>query len=80
VTAGTGGDDAEISGVIRTSSGTAGLVKTGTGKLILSGANTYNGGTIVSNGTFAFGSQDAAANASAVTLCTVPPTISADSR
>lgn len=69
VTAGTGGDDAEISGIIRTSSGTAGLIKTGTGKLILSGANTYNGGTVVSNGTFAFGSQGAAVNAGAVTLC-----------
>ena len=68
VTAGAGGDVAEISGVIRTSSGTAGLVKTGTGKLILSNANTYNGGTIVSNGTFAFGSQSAAATAGAVTL------------
>ena len=68
VTAGTGGDDAELSGVIRTSSGTAGLIKTGTGKLILSGANTYSGGTVVSNGTFAFGSQAAAANAGAVTL------------
>jgi autotransporter-associated beta strand protein len=68
VTAGSGGDAAEISGVIRTSSGTAGLIKTGNGKLILSGANTYNGGTVVSNGTFAFGSQDAAANAGAVTL------------
>jgi len=41
---------AKISGVIRTSSGTAGLTKTGPGVLELSNANTYNGTTIVSNG------------------------------
>jgi autotransporter-associated beta strand protein len=50
-TTGTGAGSATISGVIRTSSGTAGLTKTGGGKLILSAANTYNGGTTVSSGT-----------------------------
>ena len=39
----TGAASATLSGVIRSSSGTAGLIKTGTGNLILSAANTYNG-------------------------------------
>jgi len=43
--------DAEISSVI---AGSAGLVKTGAGRLILSGANTYTGGTTISGGILAF--------------------------
>jgi autotransporter-associated beta strand protein len=41
---------AEISGNIRTATGTAGLVKGGAGTLVLSGANTYNGTTTVNAG------------------------------
>ena len=41
---------ATISGVIRTSSGTAGLTKTGVGTLILQGANTFNGPVTVGQG------------------------------
>ena len=37
-------------GDIRTSSGTAGITKTGNGRLVLSGANTYDGNTTVSGG------------------------------
>jgi fibronectin-binding autotransporter adhesin len=51
VAAGAGGDFATLSGVIRNSAGTAGVVKTGAGTLKLAAANTYNGGTTVSNGT-----------------------------
>jgi MYXO-CTERM domain-containing protein len=40
-----------VSGAISNSSGTAGLTKAGVGTLTLSGPNTYNGGTTVSNGT-----------------------------
>jgi fibronectin-binding autotransporter adhesin len=46
----TGGASATLSNTIRTSSGTAGLIKEGTGQLILSGSNTYNGTTTVSEG------------------------------
>ncbi len=45
-----GANTAEISGIIQTSIGTAGLIKTGAGTLILSGANTYNGPTTLNAG------------------------------
>lgn len=43
-------DQALISGVITSSSASGGLVKTGTGTLILSATNTFTGPTTVSNG------------------------------
>jgi fibronectin-binding autotransporter adhesin len=46
---------AEISGVIRTASGTAGLTKTGVGTLVLSNTNTYNGSTLISDGVLQIG-------------------------
>jgi autotransporter-associated beta strand protein len=53
VAAGAGGDFATISGVIRNSAGTGSLTKTGAGRLVLTGANTYTGATTVSGGTLA---------------------------
>jgi autotransporter-associated beta strand protein len=49
-----GGGVSQLSGAIRTSSGTAGLTKTGVGVLLLSGASTFNGAVTVSQGTLAF--------------------------
>jgi autotransporter-associated beta strand protein len=45
-----GSGDVAVEGTI---SGTGGLVKEGLGNLLLSGANTYSGGTIVNSGTLA---------------------------
>ncbi|ODA67265.1 Extracellular serine protease precursor [Methyloligella halotolerans] len=44
----TSGNDATLAGDV---SGTAGLTKTGAGRLILTGTNSYTGGTLISAGT-----------------------------
>ncbi len=54
-----------ISGVI---SGTGGITKAGTGTLILTGANTYTGGTTVSEGTLQVGAGSGLPAGTAVTL------------
>jgi len=54
-----------FSGVI---SGAGSLAKVGTGTLTLSGANSYSGGTTVSQGTLALGASEVLANTGALTL------------
>ncbi|MGE0859636.1 MAG: autotransporter-associated beta strand repeat-containing protein, partial [Gammaproteobacteria bacterium] len=49
-------------------SGTGGLTKTGAGTLILSGANTYAGGTTIDQGTLRLSGGSALSDAGAVTL------------
>jgi autotransporter-associated beta strand protein len=55
------GVSATISGVIRNSDAVnaAGLIKTGPGLLILTGANTYDGGTTITQGNLRFGALTA---------------------
>ena len=53
-----------IGGVISNGS----LAKTGAGILLLSGNNTYTGGTTISNGTLQLGASDRLANAGGVTI------------
>lgn len=52
---GTDAVDARLSGVL---SGSGGLVKTGTGVLVLSSANTYGGGTVVKAGNLTLGGYE----------------------
>ena len=57
------GKTATISAIIE---GTAGLVKSGTGTLVLSGANTYTGATTINAGTLTASGGNAIANTGAV--------------
>ncbi len=60
---GNGYDRAIFGGVI---SGTGGFVKTGTATQVLSGTNTYSGGTTISQGTLQLGGQGYGAGAATV--------------
>jgi autotransporter-associated beta strand protein len=63
-----GNASATISGVIRNSTGTAGLIKTGAGRLILSAANTYNGDTTVNAGTLQINSPNTGNDGSTISI------------
>jgi len=65
---GTGGDSAELSGILSpAATGTVGLSKLGNGTLILSGQNTFNGATTVTAGKLLInGNQSAATGATTV--------------
>jgi autotransporter-associated beta strand protein len=52
------GDFATIAGVISNTSGAGGLVKTGSGKLVLTAANTYSGHTVLNGGILSVASAD----------------------
>ena len=60
ITAGTGGDRTVMEKSIVNSSGTAGLIETGNGLLVLAASNTYNGATTISGGTLQIGNGAAA--------------------
>jgi autotransporter-associated beta strand protein len=73
-----------LSGVIRTSSGTAGIIKTGVGELQLTAANTYNGGVIINGGKITLGNVSALGSStgpviftgsSTLNLATFSPTV-----
>lgn len=53
---------ATMSGVIRNSNGTAGIIKSGPGPLILSANNTFNGPVSISQGTLSINSINTVAN------------------
>jgi uncharacterized protein with beta-barrel porin domain len=62
------GTTSTIQGAISDGATAGTLVKTDTGTLLLSGANTYTGGTTVSNGTLRLGAANALPSAGLVTV------------
>lgn len=57
-----------FSGNITNGTGTAGLIKVGVGRHVLTGTNTYNGGTTISEGTLQFGNITAMPSSGAVAV------------
>jgi fibronectin-binding autotransporter adhesin len=66
-TIGSNGDGGTFSGVIKNTAGTLSLVKTGAGTQVLSGINTFSGGTTISGGILEI-SADSGLGATAGTL------------
>ena len=69
LTIGSGGSSGTFSGTIQNSSGTTALIKVGGGTQVLTGTNTYSGGTQINGGILAF-------SASALPLNSSTPNIS----
>ncbi|MCC6123367.1 MAG: autotransporter-associated beta strand repeat-containing protein [Pirellulales bacterium] len=59
-------DKAVLAGVLSNGTGTAGLVKTGAGRLELTAVNTYNGPTTISTGTLALAATGQIASSSSI--------------
>ena len=68
-----GSDYAAMTGIISNTSGTAGLEKTGPGRLVLATANTYNGATKISGGTLQIASLSNGGVASSIGMSTSAP-------
>ncbi|MEI8373033.1 MAG: autotransporter-associated beta strand repeat-containing protein [Planctomycetota bacterium] len=65
LTVGNNNASSTFGGVIKNSTGTLSLVKTGSGILVLSGTNTYSGGTTINQGAIQFNSLAAIAGTGA---------------
>ena len=68
LTVGSDNGTGTFSGVLKNTTGTLGLTKTGNGTQTLSGGNTYSGPTLVSAGTLAVGNSSALGIGSALTI------------
>jgi len=68
LTEGSANETTAFSGILRNGTGTLALVKTGTGTLTLTGANTHTGATTVASGTLKAGSGNALSGSSAMTV------------
>ena len=75
LTIGQTGGGSSMTGVVQNSSGTLAIIKQGTGTMVLSGANTYSGGTTINQGTVsasgtALGTGAVSVGASGTLACT----------
>ena len=64
-----------MNNVISNSTGTAGLIKTGVGNLRLNAANTYNGATLISEGTLSIGNGGTTGSLSTSSVITTDATL-----